>query len=930
MQYLVFFILLLSFHFSDAQSISDCNCDITITSNYALPNNISNKTVCITGAYTYTHNIQLKNNTELCIGENIILTGTVSGNWGQDKTIKNYGAFVPNNPTVNALANVDFFNYGETTANINFNQGDAKVLYNYGIYNTNTSNFRSGSFFNYNGATSNISNSAVFGSSINFMNNGEINTTQNLTFESNLNIGGNYTVGGSATFNSSNLYLENAYFDVTGNVNIWGNVHLQTKASNQCSEIYFTNINQWHGQITANHGFLTMTSFPNTQNVTGNVSTTPCGETIWLGNNTDFNQLQNWSNGLPTDQKNVIIPETDKNPELVSGNFEMLDLTIEENSSLQITNEASLTIIGDLEINGNLDAEEGNFEFASTKTQSILVNGNANMFSLVVSSGKSVSISGSNHLNVHYLLSLQNNSDFITNDKLTLKCKFLTNNPYLEAFQVGQVGHTSGNIIGNVLVEQCYTGRRAFRMLGSSVNTVGSIRENWQENANAYNHNPNPGYGTHITGVGNNPDAYNGFDWQPSGNPSMFSFDNINQSWSTIPNTTSNLEAGQPYRLMLRGSRSVDVTVNSAEPNRTILRAFGNLHQGDKLITDLSSVSENFNLVANPYQSVVDLVQVYADSDNILPYFVIWDPTLGSRGAFAAINLNTLEISNNNSEISRFLLPQQAGYFITEDDGDAEIIFKESHKNPSKTVPVVLSENQHPFIQANVFSKALYQQNQKSSDGLHISFTQNGSDDLDHNDALKMSNLDENMARFHQGQLVSIESRSIPETYTELPLYIDTYTTDKYIFEIETGNFTGYELFLKDKYTQEQIALANGINTIEVDVDQNVNASIAFNRFSLIVNPVSLSTDTDEIRDFSIYPNPISANRLQIHSQILSGEDVAVHFYNTLGKIAKTIHTQFDASGKVDLTNLNMSSGLYIVKIESNLGKHITTKVIKE
>ena len=267
---------------------------------------------------------------------------------------------------------------------------------------------------------------------------------------------------------------------------------------------------------------------------------------------------------------------------------------------------------------------------------------------------------------------------------------------------------------------------------------------------------------------------------------------------------------------------------------------------------------------------------------------------------------------------------------MTQNNGTAQITFKESHKNPSKTVPVVLSQNTQPFIHAKVFSEALYTSNQKPSDGLHISFIENGNDNLDEADALKMTNLDENLARFHQGKLVSIEERSIPDSYTELPLYIDTYTSNSYIFEIETAHFANYDVYLKDNYTQEEISLVDGVNTIEVEVNPSINASIAFNRFSLILNPVALSTTEHTVTDFSIFPNPLSGNDLQINAQNLAGENAEISFYNSLGAKVESIKLDFNANGSINLKNLSLHTGVYIVKVQTQSGKHFTTKLIKK
>jgi len=124
-----------------------------------------------------------------------------------------------------------------------------------------------------------------------------------------------------------------------------------------------------------------------------------------------------------------------------------------------------------------------------------------------------------------------------------------------------QVDRIEGSISGKMTIEQCFPKRRAFRLVSSPVTTSNSIRANWQEGASGYLSNPNPGYGTHITGLGPNSnttdDGTNGFDYNTSGNSSLFTFDNTNASWSAIPSTLVPLNAGNPYRLFVRGDRSI-------------------------------------------------------------------------------------------------------------------------------------------------------------------------------------------------------------------------------------------------------------------------------------------------------------------------------------------------------------------------------------
>src|SRR5690606_37191897 len=117
----------------------------------------------------------------------------------------------------------------------------------------------------------------------------------------------------------------------------------------------------------------------------------------------------------------------------------------------------------------------------------------------------------------------------------------------------GQLDTFTGIITGSgdVTQERYIPARRAFRFLSSAISSTGSIHANWQEGAINATDNPNPGYGTHITG---STTGGNGFDANPSGNPSMFTLDNSLQQWMAVSNTNVNtLEAGKAYRILVRG-----------------------------------------------------------------------------------------------------------------------------------------------------------------------------------------------------------------------------------------------------------------------------------------------------------------------------------------------------------------------------------------
>jgi formylmethanofuran dehydrogenase subunit C len=137
------------------------------------------------------------------------------------------------------------------------------------------------------------------------------------------------------------------------------------------------------------------------------------------------------------------------------------------------------------------------------------------------------------------------------------------------------VEQSTGGAVDNIVVERYIPSKRAYRFLSSPVTTSTSINSNWQENQNntatAYASNSNTvlDYGTHITG---STIGANGFDATQTGAASLFQFNNTTQAWSSISNTNANtLNVGGSYRLMVRGSRLVDLTNNVETPSPTTI-----------------------------------------------------------------------------------------------------------------------------------------------------------------------------------------------------------------------------------------------------------------------------------------------------------------------------------------------------------------------
>lgn len=263
--------------------------------------------------------------------------------------------------------------------------------------------------------------------------------------------------------------------------------------------------------------------------ITTNIAQDPsCGDTTWTGAvNSDWSNPSNWSNGVPNANVNVTIPNVFGGSPVP--NYPILDIdagvkniTLETGATINlngfifvIEEDATIATGGTSYFDGTTSGSK--LYFSGNAPQSIPAGSiNGKLANLTIENNNGVTLN--TDLSIAQVLEVKD-GDFNTNNRLTLACDFT---------QAGtaQVDEITGTISGNMTIEQCFPARRAFRLVASPGTTTTSIRANWQENPTSYLDNPTSPlpYGTHITGLGDNPttqdDGTNGFDYNTSGKPS--------------------------------------------------------------------------------------------------------------------------------------------------------------------------------------------------------------------------------------------------------------------------------------------------------------------------------------------------------------------------------------------------------------------------
>lgn len=517
---------------------------------------------------------------------------------------------------------------------------------------------------------------------------------------------------------------------------------------------------------------------------------------------------------------------------------------------------------------------------------------------------KNITINENAILNIESVLTIY--GDISSNGELVFISNATTNG------ELAPVPNTS-NISGNITVQQYMQHKRSYRMVSSAVTTTTSIHENWQEGATSNTDNPNPGFGTHITG--STTDQTNGFDGTITGNPSMFTVNVNSQMFEAVSNTDTNkLNAGEPYLLFVRGDRSTDLGDDVAAGS-TVLRATGSLLTGPTSQSFNTASAGDMVMFGNPYQSAVDINEVFTSSTNInTQYYYIYDPSLGNHGSYVTVILPTGD-NTINSTANQYLQPGQAAQVAV--TGPATISFNEDDKAPGNITSTSASNNQIPFdnmLNVQLYTSDNYNNGGTIHDGFGIIFNDNFDNAITNSDAIKPMNFNENFGRNHNGTYLSIEQRTMPQPSEVFPIYSNGYTNSEYTIKLQIKGLDNTLLYLDDHFTGTSTPIeAETIYSFNVDPNNSLSAST--NRFSIRTEARLAIDDNSLLSGISLFPNPLVENTFFIHAPKLSGETATVIINDMLGReIYNNSHTFIDSSINIDIKN-TVHSGVYIVTL---------------
>jgi hypothetical protein len=464
-------------------------------------------------------------------------------------------------------------------------------------------------------------------------------------------------------------------------------------------------------------------------------------------------------------------------------------------------------------------------------------------------------------------------------------------------------------IIGDITVERYVPARHAFRSVSSPVTTSTSIRANLQESGSSASN-----LGTHITGTGG---ATNGFDATSTNDASMFTFNNANGVWAAVTNTNDVLTAGVPYRLLVRGDRTINLTLNSPTPTNTTLRAKGALKICDTSAGTISPMANAYNFIGNPYQATLDIKQVLTQNANFnANYYWVWDPKINTRGGYVAYNLATNQNPVSGSQVNQYLQPWQACFIKNDANAGGTITFHESDKVSSTVNQNVYKAtlNVPAYIRATLYESNTLATTGVAADGLIVNFDTNFDNLVDANDASKLTNQDEIFATKNNTSLLAIESRNFPVETDVIPLNITQYRNTNYTIVSQGNNMSGIPAYLHDQLLQTYTEIPQSSSvSYSYSISSTDTASSAPDRFRIVFQNPNLSTNTNSNLIFTLFPNPSKQGVFDLIMNNAS-EDTKLTIYNSIGQ---TVYSTNLTPSPINHINPNrvFTTGVYYVKI---------------
>ncbi|AUC15750.1 hypothetical protein BTO06_11580 [Tenacibaculum sp. SZ-18] len=359
---------------------------------------------------------------------------------------------------------------------------------------------------------------------------------------------------------------------------------------------------------------------------------------------------------------------------------------------------------------------------------------------------------------------------------------------------------------------------------------------------------------------------------------------------------------------LVSSNRAIDegegMSIKLANPGNFVVS--GNLNSSTLGFNISTGSRNNFNLVGNPYLSFINSATLASDNTSELTEETVW---LWNGTEYVTYNaVSPIEIA-----------PGQ-GFFIEASSTGSLVTFVNSNQSHQST-DTFLRQESHPSFE-------LFVTNGNENTSTKVFYVNNKTTGFDNGyDSKMFGGIDKDFAIFtqlvsdDQGKKLAIQTLPNTDHATMIiPVGLTAKADQELTFSVSSTNLpSGIEIYLEDRVNNTFVNLSEGDHTIITKADIN-----GIGQYYIHASSAKLSNEdiTQNISNVSIYKS--SENEITIAGLQASAN---VKVFSLLGE--ELIDTDINSNGISKVTLPNLSTGVYVVKLNSTLG-NITKKIILE
>ena len=420
----------------------------------------------------------------------------------------------------------------------------------------------------------------------------------------------------------------------------------------------FSNATAYTGGLSFNQSTNTL-SFTNVSLANGNYFTlgTIIDDitTVQTGN---WNSTSTWNCGcIPTGGNQVYLDHTVN----VTSNQSAGNVIVNVGGGLNFPNAVTLSISGNLTLNGSITSNLGGLEFNGTCAQTITSTSNYSLNNLILNNALGLTFSGSQLVDLTGSSTI-NQGTLTTNNNLTLK------STSSKTARIATI--TSGSITGNVTIEQYMQSIQGWRDVTLTVS--GATLQDWNDDIFT--------------------SGFPGSDVPSNPFVSIYTYDEDSlgdgsKGYRKATNITNPIEQGKGYHVYTLGGKTLDLTGPVYQGNINLPVTYTD-DPGQAISQD------GWNLVGNPYPCPVDWLSGNWVKTNLSDEFHIWDPQNQNYQSF---------VSGVGTNGGTRYIPAGMSFFVKADGGGVPVLTIQEGTKVDLAIPFIKNSSANKLFRIKSF-----------------------------------------------------------------------------------------------------------------------------------------------------------------------------------------------------------------------------------